>query len=295
MAQTSRIIIVICILMALDAAAYLAGALILHRRGVKLRRSRFGLALVFDGEDADGDELRMLNVNGTYQSICYTQEGRHFDLVCLYHQYFAEVIAIARETLGACYPADALVLGGGGFSFPTWLVAHQPQATVDVVEIDPRVIRLARQYFYLDELEARTHAEHDGRLRVICDDGWEVLRRGASRWDLIVNDAFGAKRPLGALTGAQGACVVRDHLSDQGIYLANVMGALEGGKARALRETVDAYARAFSHVYLLPEKPEGPRRPGVNALVATDLELPISHRYRLRASSDLPRLSAANS
>lgn len=296
MTQTSHtVIIVICILVALDVAAYLIGALILRRRGVKVRRSRFGLALVFDGEDVDGDELRMLNVNGTYQSICYTQEGRRNDLVCLYHQYFAEVIAIAQETLGTGYPASALVLGGGGFSFPKWLVAHQPQATVDAVEIDPTIIGLARQHFYLDELEAHTHAERDGRLRIICDDGWEVMRRGAGRWDIIVNDAFRAKRPLGPLTGTKGALVVRDHLSGRGIYLANVMGALEGGKARALRETIDAFTQAFAYIYLFPEKPEEPGRPGVNALVATNLELPISRRYRLRASSELPRLSAANS
>lgn len=296
MTQTSHtIIIVICILVALDVTAYLIGALVLRRRGVKVRRSRFGLALVFDGEDGDGDELRMLNVNGTYQSICYVQEGRTNDLVCLYHQYFAEVIAIAQETLGTGYPTSVLVLGGGGFSFPKWLVAHQPQATVDAVEIDPKIISLARQYFYLDELEGHTHAERDGRLRIVCDDGWEVMRRGTSRWDVIVNDAFMAKRPLGPLIGADGAHAVRDHLSSRGIYLANVMGPLEGRRAQALRETVDAFAQAFTHVYLFPEKPEEPGRPGVNALVATDLGLPISRRYRLRASSDLPTLSAANS
>lgn len=296
MTQTSHtVIIVICILVALDVMAYLIGALILRKRGVKVHRSKFGLALVFDGEDADGDELRMLNVNGIYQSISYMQEGRRDDLVCLYHQYFAEVIAIARETLGTSYPASVLVLGGGGFSLPKWLVTHQPQATIDTVEIDPTIIRLARQYFYLDELEARTHAERDGRLHIICDDGWEVMRHGSSRWDIIVNDAFMAKRPLGPLTGTAGTRTVCDHLSDRGIYLANVMGALEGGKAQALRETVDACTQVFARVYLFPEKPEDPRRPGVNALVATNLELPISHRYRLRTSSELPRLSAANS
>ena len=73
------------------------------------------------------------------------------------------------------------------------------------------------------------------------------------------------------------------------------------GASRSSIREIAAYGSArkaeigAQNVYLLPEKPEGPRRPGVNALVATDLELPISHRYRLRASSDLPRLSAANS
>ena len=39
---------------------------LLRRRGVEMRRTKFGLTLVFDSADADGTPVRLLNVNGTF-------------------------------------------------------------------------------------------------------------------------------------------------------------------------------------------------------------------------------------
>ncbi len=44
-----------------------------------------------------------------------------------------------------------LFIGGGGFSGPKYFMQHYPNITVDVVEIDPQVVEVAKKYFFLDE------------------------------------------------------------------------------------------------------------------------------------------------
>ncbi len=252
---------------------------LLRRRGIDLVHVRGGLGLVFDSEDENGNALRLLNVNGTFQSICYTEEDRRWDLACLYHQYFGEVIDILAET-GTPSPS-VLVVGGGGFSLPKWLAANRPNVHASVVEIDSKIIELARTRFFLNELDQQTHAEQEGRLNVICGDGWGILQQ-ERHWDVVVNDAFSGKRPLGPMKTERGARIIHERLGATGVYLANVMAPLEGRKSKNLRDTIQVFSQEFTFVYLFPERPEEPTRGGVNALVATDQALPIAEKYRVK-------------
>jgi len=301
---------VVKVLVAIDLISLVALWALLKWRKVSVYRTRFGLAMVFDSLDAEGDEIRLLNVNGTFQSISYTGrkegaaggkdgepaatgDGRdhdtrddpdtdpRFEPVCAYHQYFAEVIDMLGPNghAGAEGLGDALVIGGGGYSFPKWLVAHCPQAHVDVAEIDPKVVDIAHRHFFLRELEARYHAEARGRLDTHVTDGWAYLQEGDRRWQVIVNDAFRAKRPLGELTGAEGARRIHDHLAPGGVYLANLLCPREGKGSEPLRTVVEAFSGEFAYTYLFPEWPDDPTRGGANAFVATDRRLPIAGRY----------------
>ena len=57
---------------ALGIVIRLALPRILAWRGVWFTwHTRFGPALVFDSADEDGTTVRLLNVRGTYQSVCY--------------------------------------------------------------------------------------------------------------------------------------------------------------------------------------------------------------------------------
>lgn len=246
---------------------------LLRLRGVDMIRTKFGPALVFDSPTDEVGTVRLLNVRGTFQSVSFVGDD-YAELACMYHQYFAEVLDIAG---GA---DSALVIGGGGFSFPKWLVAHCPNTRIDVVEVDPAIIRIARQRFFLDRLEEDYHAERDGRFRVECADGWAYLRGSDRRWDLVVNDAFSGKRPLGPMRTDAGARIIHEHLTERGVYLANVICPLEGRRSRTLEETVRTFAEEFAHVYVIPERPEDPRHNGDNVFVACDRELAIARQYR---------------
>ena len=155
-------LIAAAVLAAISWGLWLLLPWLLKRRGVVARRTRFGLALVFDSSDADGTPVRLLSVNGVYQSICYTAPDLLWEPVCAYHRAFADVLAGSNLH-------RALVIGGGGYSFPKYLVAHTRRLLVDVVEIDPAITELARDHFYLDELIAGFCGADDGPVEVPCD------------------------------------------------------------------------------------------------------------------------------
>lgn len=267
-----REILIALVVLTVVCTAFLAAMpWLLRRRNVVMRRTRFGVTLVFDAENLDGTPVRLLNVNGTFQSGCYVPEDLRFQLACEYHREMARVIEGLVRERGASRerPLRVLVMGGGGYSLPKYLAAYVPEARVDVVEIDPAITALAREFFFLDECLEKTGAEKDGRLRLVTGDAWGFVRAAAEPYDVIVNDAFSGNRPLGPLTSSEGAATVRAHLAADGVYLANVRCSVEGRRARVLDEVVDAFGHEFEHVGYVPEWPDEPGKPGNNVLVAT--------------------------
>lgn len=248
---------------------------LLRRRGVTMCRTMFGLTLIFDSVNADGTPVRLINVNGTFQSVSYVPDDLRFELACEYHREIArriEDMAEKRATsaggkAGAA-PLRVLVMGGGGFSLPKYLAAYVPAAQVDVVEIDPAMVKIAREQFFLDECLEKTGAEKDGRMNIIVGDAWGALKAAAEPYDVIVNEVFGGKRPLGPMETDEGARVVAERLAPGGVYLADVRCAMEGRKSAPLREVQAAFGQVFSATDVVPEWPDEPQKPGNNVFVA---------------------------
>ena len=81
-------------------------------------------------------------------------------------------------------PERILLIGLGGGTMPRVLEALYPEAEQDLVEIDPAVVRVARDYFdFTPSASMRVH-ERDGRVFVK-----RALLNGQT-WDLILLDAF---------------------------------------------------------------------------------------------------------
>ena len=242
---------------------------LLRRRGVTMCRTKFGTTLIFESENADGTPVRLINVNGTFQSVCYLPDDLHFELACLYHRELADVIdRKAREAAADGRQLRVLVMGGGGYSLPKYLAAYVPAAHVEVVEVDPAMTKIAREQFFLDECLEKTDAERDGRLVLVNDDAWGYLRRQTEPYDVIVNDAFSGKRPLGPMKTDEGARVVREHLAQGGTYLANVRSACEGRRAATLCEVEAAFGHEFASWRVIPEWEDEPQKPGNNVFLA---------------------------
>jgi len=98
------------------------------------------------------------------------------------------VFMYARMMLGALLlnpePHEVLIIGLGGGSLPQALAQLLPQAQIDLVEIDPAVVRVAGDYF---SFHATAH------LHVYTEDGRSFVRRtarGPRRYDLIMLDAY---------------------------------------------------------------------------------------------------------
>lgn len=252
-------VLVLLIAFAVITAVYAALPWLLSLRGVEMRRrSLFGTMLVFEHADEDGTPIRLLNVNGTFQSATYLSDELWAELVCAYHRTMVDAI----DEMGRA--RSVLVVGGGGYSLPKHLIAHTKRMEVTVVEIDPHVTQVARDRFFLDRAEAMAGE----RLVLVNDDGWRYLRDCGRTFDVIINDAFSGSRPLGALSNSEGAALIRAHLSDGGLYLANVRSPLTGRKAETLAQVKEAFRREFSQVEVVPEMPDQPEMLANNVVIA---------------------------
>lgn len=142
------------------------------------------------------------------------------------------------------WPRNVLLIGLGAGSLAKFLYRNFPDCRITVVEINPQVEFVARQYFRLPDDPLRLHVE------IAC--GADYLESAKRRFDLILSDGFGADGRPGMLDtpGFYQAC--RSHLNDDGLFCVNLLR--EKGFARS----VERIAEAFSgQILLLPECTSG--------------------------------------
>lgn len=93
-------------------------------------------------------------------------------------------------------------------------------------------------------------------------------------YDAIVNDTFDAGAPPAHLTTAAFAHAVHARLVEGGLYLTNIVSALEGEGSRFLHEQVALLEAEFAHVYVVPCDADSLTEPDNVIVVATDTALP---------------------
>lgn len=231
-------------------------------------QSMFGPIRILDTHDADGLPVRILEVAGSWQSATYLDDGWR-ELVFPYHRLYDRALVAANAT------DDILMLGGGACAYPKYAISHHPEASVDVVELDPLALELARRHFFLDRFEERYRAQSDGRLRLHQADALGFLRSADHRYGAILNDCFQAEEPLASLSTPEAVDLIRARLRPGGLYLINVVSALEGPGSSPLAELCLLLERRFARTLVLPCGADDPDLPDNNVVVATDAELEL--------------------
>ena len=133
-------------------------------------------------------------------------------------------------------------IGLGTGSFPRVLTRLVPDATVDSVEIDPVVARVAREYFQYRESPRHRTAIADGRM---------FLTQPGPPYDLIILDAFNSTGTPFHLTTREFFTTVRGRLTPDGVFAANFIGSLMGRDARLFWAAYRTIRRQFGQVYLM--------------------------------------------
>ena len=136
-----------------------------------------------------------------------------------------------------------LFVGGGGFSGPKRYLAEYPNATVDVVELDPAVVRAAREYFRVPD---------SPRLTVHTMDGRRFLRETERTYDVIVLDAYRADEVPYHLTTVEFMRLVDNRLAADGAVVANLISATDGSASTFYRAEYRTMDRVFGQVYSFP-------------------------------------------
>lgn len=207
--------------------------------------TRFGRADVIIMPDENGRRVRILRLDGTYQSGSY-EGGDWAELAFAYYRGFDAVFE-APAPQGR--PWKALMLGGGGFAWPKHVLTKRADVQMDVVEVDPQIVDIARKHFHLNELEAfLSSQDREDDLHIITEDAASFLRTTDARYDAIVNDIFqGASVPEETTTQAFFAHVKRC-LHPSGVYAQNVIVDLARESPYQLFALMTALSERFAHV-----------------------------------------------
>lgn len=195
--------------------------------------------LLFEGESdfqpvrvverADG--LRSLYTAGrSRQSALYPGRPLHLEIT------YTRVGMIGL----ALVPEDARILfvGLGGGAMPRYTHHVLPEASIDVVEIDPLIVDVAQRWFGF---------RPDARLRVHTADGRAFIEDAEpASWDLIVLDAFAEHGIPYALTTRQFLEAVSSRLAPRGVVVSNIWSS-----ARAYRSMLATYQAVYGDVQLV--------------------------------------------
>jgi spermidine synthase len=175
-------------------------------------------------------------------------------------------------------PLAVLHIGGGGFSLPRYLAATRPGSGSVVLELDPAIVRLARERLGLVTGPDLRVEAGDARL--------SLARQPAAGYDVVVGDAFGGRAVPWHLTTREFVAAVRRTLRPGGIYALNLIDAPPLGFLRAEAATLRA---SFRHVAVVapPDHLDG-RQDGNFILVASDAPLPLAAVQRAAARHGQP-------
>jgi spermidine synthase len=133
-----------------------------------------------------------------------------------------------------------LHIGGGGFTFPRYLQAVHPDAHQVVLELDPRILEIARvelAFVPSDQIEVR-----------LGDARQSIRALPSDAFDLVVGDAFGGLAVPWHLTTAEFLDEVSRVLRPGGAYVMNVIDGPRLGFVRAMAATG---AARFPHVAVI--------------------------------------------
>lgn len=134
--------------------------------------------------------------------------------------------------------ASCLLIGLGGGAMVRFINHHFPHVQLDVVEIDPAMVAVARDFF---------STAAGPRTRIVVADGRDYLERAAERYDLILIDAHlhpgertdSSGHPL-SLKSAEFYRSIHSRLNSGGVVMFNTLAGPDSGRY------VDSIRRAFA-------------------------------------------------
>jgi spermidine synthase len=213
--------------------------------------------------DAERPSGRVLLLDGAPHSYVDLDDPTY-----LAYDYAKVVVSVIDASFPAGQSLRAYHIGGGGLTVPRYLERTRPGTASVVSEIDHGVVDLDFTELGLASGDAiEVHVE-DARLG--------LGRIGDDSRDLVVGDAFGGVSVPWHLTTREAVREVQRVLTDDGVYLVNLLdyGSLAFGRAE-----VATLADVFDHVALATETDtltDGPKAGGNLVAIASDAPLDIT-------------------
>jgi len=130
-------------------------------------------------------------------------------------------------------PNRILIVGLGGGSIPNFLHKYYPDTQIDVVDIDPLVVEVAKKYFGFRE---------DKTLRAHVADGRAFIEKCEKPYDVIFLDAYGSENIPYALATREFLQAVRKAVTPKGVVVTNLW-------CRSSNRLYDSMVRTYIDVF----------------------------------------------
>ncbi len=174
--------------------------------------------------------LRYMTLNGVQQGGHLP--GRPERLVMPYFKLaFASLLFLDE-------PEDFLFVGLGMGGMPMYLRHIRPKANIDIVEIDPGVVKTAGEWFGFRQ---------DERMRVSVGDGREFVKNSEKLYDAIILDAYRDLSVPSHLTTVEFMREVKAALKPGGVTASNLWGSVVNPLFDSCVKTI---AESFPNVYM---------------------------------------------
>ena len=183
--------------------------------------------------------------DGSERCMCFTRSCRVGRQSCMdMKRPDHMVMNYPKMMLAALYvnpqPRSILIIGLGGGTIPRALSQLLPQSSIDVVEIDPAVTQVAKQYFLFATNERMRVTEADGRVFV------KRAVREQRQYDFVMLDAFDHEYIPEHLLTQEFLREVKALLAPQGVLVANTFSS-----SRLYDHESATYATVFPRFYNL--------------------------------------------
>ena len=254
--QKVMTILILVMMMLIPSSGLLGGSISIFTGDVVYQKDTAYSSLTV--VDQPGQGTRVLYLNNMPHSACYLNgsNGAVFEYTDYFNMGFVLNPGIER----------VLFIGGGGFSGPKQFLEYYPRVTVDVVEIDPEVVRVAKEYFFVRD---------DPRLSIHVADGRAFLGR-AGMYDLIVLDAYSKTYVPFHLMTLEFFEALAEHLNPGGIVVSNLISSIIGDTSDLLMAEVRTVEAVLPQVYLFATRSSSTSLVQNISLLATTGEWPYT-------------------
>ena len=150
-----------------------------------------------------------------------------------YAKRFKEVVQTKKSA------KRILILGGGTYSMAAILRSDVPQAQIDIVEIDPALTAIAKDYFY--------YAPHP-LTAIYSEDARTFINRQHEPYDIIFVDAYNSLHPPFHVMTKEAVSRMKALLVEDGIIAANTVGSLTGKNSLFASSVVSTYKSVMPSV-----------------------------------------------
>ena len=179
----------------------------------------------------DEKGLRFLVLDNTFHAIMWQPDP--IRLALPYSQMMMAALGLHPN------PQQGLILGHGGGSLAKWLQKYWPKLELDVVEMDPSVVKAAEEFFEYTPGDMQ---------QVFVQDARVFLRHTEKQYDIIWVDVFARHQIPFHLTTEEFFSELRARLSPNGIIAVNLASSdsdLDRIRAEAVVSTMKT---SFPHV-----------------------------------------------